>query len=89
MQRVVNKALTPWVAENLISGHLAHAGNHKHGSAGHNQGKGRAPKAAVVQVFRKRKISLICALIVLVESCTFWCRKTGRKQQVEEGQDVD
>ena len=38
MQHVVNKALT-------------HAGNHKHGSAGHNQGRGRAPKAADMQVF--------------------------------------
>ena len=84
MQLVVNRALSPWLAENVISGHLAHAGNHKHGSAGHNQGKGRAPKAADVQVLRKRKISLICALIVLMESCKFWCRKTGPKQQVEE-----
>ena len=28
-----------WVAANLISGHLVHAGNHRHGSAGHRQGQ--------------------------------------------------
>ena len=38
MQHVVNKALT-------------HAGNHRHDTAGHNQGWGRASKAADVQVF--------------------------------------
>ena len=38
MQHVVNKA-------------LSHAGNHRHGTAGHNQGRGRAPNAADVQVF--------------------------------------
>ena len=27
MQHVVNNALTRWVVANLISGHLAHAGN--------------------------------------------------------------
>ena len=48
MQQVVNKAHTHWVAENLIRGHLVHAGNHRHGTAGHNQGRSRAPKAAVV-----------------------------------------
>ena len=48
MQHVVNKALTRWVAANLISGHLVHAGNHRHGTAGHNQGGSRAPKAADV-----------------------------------------
>ena len=48
MQDVVNKALNCWVAANLISGHLVHAGNHRHGSAGHNQGWGRAPKTADV-----------------------------------------
>ena len=31
MQHVVNRALTRWVAANLISGNLAHAGNHMHG----------------------------------------------------------
>ena len=47
-QHVVNKALTRWVAANLISGGLVHAGPHRHGTAGHNQGRGRAPKAADV-----------------------------------------
>ena len=40
MQHAVNKALT-------------HAGNHKHGSAGHNPEGSRSPKAADVQVFGK------------------------------------
>ena len=48
MQPVVKKAITRWIAANLISGHLAHAGKHRHGSAGHNQGRSRAPKAADV-----------------------------------------
>ena len=39
MQHMVNKAYTRWVAAILISGHLAHAGNHWHGSAGHRQGQ--------------------------------------------------
>ena len=34
MQHMVKKAHTRWVAANLISGHLAHAGNHRHGTAG-------------------------------------------------------
>ena len=34
MQHMVNKAYTRWVAANLISGHLVHAGNHRHGTAG-------------------------------------------------------
>ena len=38
MQQVVSKA-------------LCHAGNHRHGSAGHNQSRGRAPKGADVQMF--------------------------------------
>ena len=50
MQHVVNKSLTHRVAANLISSHLVHAGNHRHGSAGHNQGGRRAPKAADVYV---------------------------------------
>ena len=29
MQHMVNKAHPRWVAANLISGHLAHAGNHR------------------------------------------------------------
>ena len=37
MQHMVNKAYTYWVAANLISGHLVHAGNHRHGTAGHRQ----------------------------------------------------
>ena len=48
MQHIVNKALTRWVAANLISGHQVHAGNHGHGTAGHNQGRSRALKAADV-----------------------------------------
>ena len=47
MQHMVNKAHTRWVAANLISGHLAHAGNHRHGTAGHSQGRCSAPKAVV------------------------------------------
>ena len=47
MQHVVSKAHTRWVAENLISGHLAHAGNHRHGTAGHSQGRCSAQKAVV------------------------------------------
>ena len=39
MQHMVNKAYTCWVAAILISGHLAHAGDHRHGSAGHRQGQ--------------------------------------------------
>ena len=39
MQHMVNKANTRWVAAILISGHLAHAGNHRHGYAGHTQGQ--------------------------------------------------
>ena len=39
MQHMVNKANTRWVAAILISGHLAHAGYHRHGSAGHRQGQ--------------------------------------------------
>ena len=39
---------TSWVAADLTSGHLAHAGNHKHGTAGHSQGRKSAPQAADV-----------------------------------------
>ena len=39
MQHMVDKAHTRWVAAIMISGHLAHAGNHRHGSAGHRQGQ--------------------------------------------------
>ena len=45
MQHMVNKAHTRWVAANLISGHLAYAGNHGHGTAG--QGPCSAQKAAI------------------------------------------
>ena len=48
MQHVVNKAHTRLAAANPISGHLPHAGNHRHRSAGHNQGSSRAPKGADV-----------------------------------------
>ena len=54
MQHVVNKAHTPWVGANLKRRHLMHAGNHKHGTAGHNLDTGWTPKAAAVQVFGKR-----------------------------------
>ena len=39
MQHMVNKAYTCLVAANLRSGHLVHAANHKHGTAGHRQGE--------------------------------------------------
>ena len=45
MQHMVNKAHTRWGAANLISGHLAHVGNHKHGTAGHSQDWCSAQKA--------------------------------------------
>ena len=48
MHNTVNKAHTYWVAANLISGHVVHAGNHKHGTAGHSQGTNSAPQAADV-----------------------------------------
>ena len=48
MQHMDNKALTRWVAANLMSGQLVHAGNHRHGIAGHNQARSRASKAADV-----------------------------------------
>ena len=48
MQYLVNKAHTRCPAANLISGHLVQAGNHMHGTAGHNQGRSRAPQAADV-----------------------------------------
>ena len=54
MQHVVNKAHTRWVAANLISGPLVHAGNHRHETARHIQGRGRPPKAADVQVFGRQ-----------------------------------
>ena len=53
MQHVVNKAHVRWVAADLISGHLVHAGNHRYGTAGHNLGRGRTPKASDVHVFGK------------------------------------
>ena len=49
MQHMVNKAHTRWVAAILISGQLAHAGNHRHGSAGHRQGQCSAPQAVVCE----------------------------------------
>ena len=48
MQHMVNKAHTRWVAANLISGHLVHAGNHRHATGGHSQGRNSAPQAADV-----------------------------------------
>ena len=53
MRHVVDKAHICWVAANLISGHLVHAGNHRHGTARHSQGRGSAPKAMDSQVFLK------------------------------------
>ena len=47
MQQMVNKAQTRWVAANLISGHLTHACNHRHGTAGHSQGWCSAQKAVI------------------------------------------
>ena len=47
MQHMVNKAHTRWVAANLISGHRAHAGNHRRETAGDSQGRCSAPKAVV------------------------------------------
>ena len=49
MQHMVNKAYTRRVAAILISGHLAHAGNHWHGSAGHRQGQCSAQYAVVCE----------------------------------------
>ena len=48
MHHMVNKAHTCWAAANLISGHPVHAGNHKHETAGHSQGRNSAPQAADV-----------------------------------------
>ena len=36
MHHVVNEAQNHWVAAELISGNLVYAGNHSHGTAGHN-----------------------------------------------------
>ena len=47
MQQMVNKAHTRWVAANLISGHLASADDHRHGSAGHGEAWCSAQKAVV------------------------------------------
>ena len=49
MQHMVNKAHTRWVAAIMISGHLAHAGNHRHGSAGHRQGQCSAQYAVACE----------------------------------------
>ena len=49
MQHMFNKAYTRWVAANLISGHVVHAGNHRHGTAGHRQGQCSAHKAVVCE----------------------------------------
>ena len=54
MQHMVSKAHTRWVAANLISGHLAHAGNHRHGTAGHSQGRSGAPQAADCRCLERR-----------------------------------
>ena len=47
MAHMVNKANTRWLAANLISGHLAHAGNHRHWTEGHSHGWCSAQRAAV------------------------------------------
>ena len=44
---MVNKAHTRWLAANLTSGHLAHAGNHRHRTAEHSQGWRSAQKAVI------------------------------------------
>ena len=49
MQHMVNKAYTRWVAANLISGRPLHAGNHRHGSAGHRQGQCSSEEAVVCE----------------------------------------
>ena len=48
MHDMLNKPHTRWVAANLISGHLAHAGNHRHGTAGHSQSRSSTAQAADV-----------------------------------------
>ena len=48
MDHMVNRAHTGWLAANLIGGHLADAGNHKHGSAGHSRGGSCTLQAADV-----------------------------------------
>ena len=48
---MVDKAHTRWMAANLNSGNLVHAGNHRRSTAGQNLGRGWTPKAADVQVF--------------------------------------
>ena len=50
MHHMVHKAHTCWVAANLIIGHLVNAGNKRHGTAGHSQGRGISPQAADVQM---------------------------------------
>ena len=47
MQHMVNKAHNRWVAANVISGHLAQAGNHRHGTAGQSQGCCSTQKAVI------------------------------------------
>ena len=49
MQHMVNKAYTRWVAANLISGHLVHASNHRHGTARHRKGQCSAQLAVVCE----------------------------------------
>ena len=49
MQHMVNKAYTRGVAANLISGHLVHAANHRHGAARHRQGQCSAQYAVVCE----------------------------------------
>ena len=48
MQHMVTKADTRWMAANLLSGNLAHTGNHRHGTAGHSHGRNSALQAADV-----------------------------------------
>ena len=49
MQHMVNKAYTRWMAANLISGHLVHAENHRHETAGHGQGQCSAQQTVVCE----------------------------------------
>ena len=53
MQHVVNKAHTRWLAASLTSGQLLHAGNHRHGTPGHNQGRCRTPKQQMCSCLEK------------------------------------
>ena len=76
MQHVVHKALIRWVAGNLISGHVVHAGNHRHWTAGHNQGRGGLRKQRMCRCLERRTrlrvgVSTFSVTGALQESCAF------------------